>query len=208
MPHQPIPRVFHRIWIGGPEPSHHWPWIESWRRLHPDWQIVTWTDQTLPPLRNQAGFDRATSPAQKADIARLELLHRFGGVYLDTDMEAFRSIDALLDGVTFFCGTEDDVWLSTSILGCTAANPVAETLVEELPRSLVRHPDAAINVQSGPPFFTRVVNRLRTTLDPGEITVFPRQLFYPYHFSEPDRANDVFPEAYAAHHWSHSWKAA
>ena len=35
-------------------------------------------------------FDRAETYAQKADIARYEVVHRFGGVYVDTDMECLR----------------------------------------------------------------------------------------------------------------------
>ncbi len=201
-----IPRIFHRIWLGGPEPVHHWQWMQSWRRHHPGWRIVTWTDHNLPPLRNQAYFDRATSLAQRSDIARYELLARFGGVYLDTDMEAFRPIDALLEGVEFFCAYEDEVWLNIAILGCLAHNGVMRTLVGELPASFEGNVGASINEQSGPQFFTRVVNRLRS--DPGgaPVAVFPSALFYPYHFSEPRRAGEAFPDAYAAHHWSQSWK--
>lgn len=202
-----IPRIFHRIWLGGPEPAQHWLWMQSWRRYHPDWRIITWTDHNLPPLRNQAYFDRAASPAQRSDIARYELLARFGGVYLDTDMEALRAIDGLLEGVEFFCAYEDEVWLNIAILGCVPENAVMRALVGELPASFESNMGGSINGQSGPQFFTRVVNRLRSDPDGASVAAFPSALFYPYHFSEPQRAGDSFPNAYAAHHWSHSWKA-
>jgi mannosyltransferase OCH1-like enzyme len=203
-----IPKLFHRIWIGGVEPTHHWRWQQSWRRHHPDWEIVTWTEHSLPPLRNQRWFDAATSPAQRSDIARYELLARYGGVYLDVDMEALRPIDPLLEDVSFFCASEDEVWLSIGIIGCQPGDPVAEAVVEQLPASMSRRPGQAINVQSGPQFFTRVVNRLRSGPDPAPVTVFPSSMFYPYHFSEPERAGGPFPGAYAVHHWNHSWSAA
>jgi inositol phosphorylceramide mannosyltransferase catalytic subunit len=199
-----IPPIFHRVWLGGSEPARQWAWEASWRRLHPRWQMVTWTDETLPPLRNQRLFDAAASPAQKSDIARYELLHRFGGVYLDTDMEALQPLDELLDGVGFFCASEDDIWLSVGILGCPPGDPVAGALVEALAPWVAARPDAAVNVQTGPYFFTRTVNRLRNDTDRPSLTVFGPGLFYPYHFSEPERAGGPFPGAYAVHHWSHS----
>lgn len=201
-----IPKVFHRIWIGATEPPQHWRWAQSWKRLHPDWEIVTWTAESLPPLRNQRYFDRATNPAQRSDIARYELLNRYGGVYLDVDMEARRPIDPLLSGVEFFCATEDEVWMNIAILGATPDNPVLDAIIEGLGPSIEQGPPGSINVQSGPQFFTRVVNRLRSAPDPAPVTVFPSALFYPYHFSEPERAGDSFPDAYAVHHWNHSWK--
>jgi inositol phosphorylceramide mannosyltransferase catalytic subunit len=200
-----IPRVFHRIWFGGPEPEHHLRWAESWRHLHPGWRVVTWTEHTVGALHNQAIFDAATSPAQMADVARYELLLRYGGVYLDTDFEALRPIDALLDGVSFFCASEDEIWLSLGIIGSTPGHPVLRALVDELAAHVTAHPDAPVNEQTGPYYMTRVINRLRSGPHPEDVTVFPSALFYPYHFSEPWRAGDSFPEAYAVHHWDHSW---
>ena len=66
-----IPRVFHRIWLGdAPMPEEYVRFGEGWERLHPGWTMRLWTDADLPPLRNQAAFDVATSFAQRADIAR------------------------------------------------------------------------------------------------------------------------------------------
>lgn len=181
--------------------------MQSWRHHHLHWDVVTWTEYSLPPLRNQAFFDAADSLAQKSDIARYELLSRYGGVYLDSDFEALRSIDALLGDAEFVCASEDEIWLSIGFIGCASANPVMGAIVHELPASIARQPHAPINEQTGPPFFTRVVNRLRSSPTPAHVTVFPSALFYPYHFSEPERAGATFRDAYAVHHWSQGWDA-
>ena len=34
-----------------------------------------------------------------------QVIERFGGVYVDTDFEALKSIDPLLKGLSFFVGT-------------------------------------------------------------------------------------------------------
>ena len=71
-------------------------------------------------LENQALFDRATSYARKADIARYEVIRRFGGVYLDTDMECLRPIDELItEDVSFFAGREASGFINISIFGAS-----------------------------------------------------------------------------------------
>jgi len=47
-----------------------------------------------------------TQPAARANVVRAALLHRFGGVYLDTDTVCVGSFTDLLDGSRVFCGEE------------------------------------------------------------------------------------------------------
>jgi mannosyltransferase OCH1-like enzyme len=194
-----IPKLFHRIWFGGPEPAGHRQWLRSCQRLHPGWEIRTWTDTNLPPLRNQRRFDEADHPAEMADLARLEMLHRYGGVYLDTDVETLQPLDDALAGIDGFAGFEDDLWIGTAILGAVPGHPLFAAAVEQvaLPRP------GPINERTGPKFFTRLVNRM--ALPPEQFRVFPPSAFYPYHFIEPHRAAGPFPGALAVHHWSASW---
>lgn len=74
----PIPRVFHRIWLGGEMPEEFRGYGETFRKLHPDWEMKLWTEENLPPLKNQREFDEARTFAQKADILRYELLYEQG----------------------------------------------------------------------------------------------------------------------------------
>jgi len=91
--HGDIPRILHWVWVGGggaiPEKFH--PMMESWRRLHPEWQTVIWTDDLVTwQLRNEAVLLQADTYAELSDIVRLEVVERFGGVYVDTDFEALQ----------------------------------------------------------------------------------------------------------------------
>jgi FkbM family methyltransferase len=181
---------------------------ESWRRHHPDWQLILWTEANLPRLRNQAHFDAATSLAQKADIARYELLFEHGGVYLDCDFECLRPIDPLLEGVTCFSATEDERWISIGIMGATPKHPLFEAVVAEIPASLAQG-HAKINEQTGPLLLTRVVTRRKMTSGRDEMHVFAPKLFYPYSYGERRlRRHEKFPEAFAVHHWAGSWVVA
>src|SRR4051812_38337255 len=100
VPPQLIPRVFHWVWLGGRRmPDEYVEFRRSWVRHHPDWQFVVWDETTLPPLRNHEWFEQADSWSQKVDIASFEILHRHGGVYLDTDFECLKDIEPLLGGL-------------------------------------------------------------------------------------------------------------
>ena len=198
-----IPKRFHRIWFGGPMPDDFAAYGETWLRHHPGWRMDTWNEENLPRLRNQRLFDQAATPAEKADIARYELLSRFGGVYLDTDFECLRNIEELLPGVDVFAATEDGQWINCAIIGSVAGHPLMERMIEEIAQITVRHPDLPINERTGPKRLTAVVEDL--VLNGTLVTVFPAKWFYPYHFSEKPDPEASFPDAYAVHHWAQSW---
>ena len=40
-------------------------------------------------------LDQATNPAMRSDVLRLEILHRYGGIYADIDSVALRSFGEL-----------------------------------------------------------------------------------------------------------------
>ena len=84
---QVIPRVFHRIWVGpAPLPETAKSYADSWRLLHPDWDMELWTDENLPQGQfSRDVYEHTATPAQRADILRHEVLNQFGGVYIDID---------------------------------------------------------------------------------------------------------------------------
>ena len=104
-----IPRIFHHVWTSGDEmPEPVLATRRTWIDRHPGWEFRIWTLEDVGWLRNRALFERSETYAQKADIARYEIVHRFGGVYLDTDMECLRPIDGLIERLEFFSARQYD----------------------------------------------------------------------------------------------------
>src|SRR5436190_16517529 len=98
-----IPRIIHRVWLGAePMPEDFRRYGESWRRHHPGWRMRLWTDEDLPELGDRRALERARHHAERANLVRYEVLRRFGGVYVDTDVECLRPIGPLLSGVRAF----------------------------------------------------------------------------------------------------------
>jgi FkbM family methyltransferase len=199
-----IPRTFHHIWPGYDEiPPSVMRMRDSWVSHHPDWEFRLWRPADLGWLRHQALFERAESYAQKADIARFEVIERYGGVYLDTDMECLRPIDPLLEGLDFFAGREPHGPVCASIFGAVPGFRLLRDVIASLPVSCLVH--RRLNVQTGPALLTDVVDRGEWERRPT-VRIFAAPFFYPYDWSEPWRRGTRFPTAFAVHHWSHSWK--
>ena len=174
-------------------------------RAHPDWEFRIWRLEDLTWLRNQALFDRAKSYAQKADIARYEVIHRSGGVYLDTDMECLRSLDPLLEGCEFFSARDVGGTISIRIFGATPSHPIMREMIERLPASCFVHPLDDFSLATGPSLLDRTIRDGRWEERRG-VRIYPSAYFYPYVGWEGWRRHEEFPRAYAVHHWDHSWK--
>jgi mannosyltransferase OCH1-like enzyme len=175
----------------------------SWAHHHPEWEMRLWRPSDLPALRNQALYDAATSFAQKSDIARYEILLRFGGVYVDTDFECLRSFEDLLGGVEAFIGTEDGRYLTNALMGAVPGHPLLEKIVGAIPASIGRGGGLPTNHTTGPHLVTGLVGDDSTLQE--SVRVFESELFYPYLYNETYRRDEHFPEAYAVHHWAGSW---
>ena len=204
-----IPRVFHHIWPGSDViPEQVERLRDTWRDHHPGWELRLWTISDLGWLENQALFDRATSYAQKADIARYEVIRRFGGVYLDTDMECLRPIDELItEDLSFFAGVEASGFINISMFGSIPGHPLLDQVIAALPVSCLMNRHFGVNMQTGPGLLTSVIRQHGWESQPG-VRIFPPAFFYPYDWTEPWRRSEHFRTAFAAHHWGRSWRGA
>jgi len=217
-----IPKVFHRIWLGGqPMPDEFRRYGDSWLKLNPAWEMRTWSEENLPDVINLFEFQSFSKPAGKADVLRYELLWRFGGVYLDTDFEPLKPLGSLFDDINTFFADQGPLAPAIGILGSVPRDPFYEHLVAALPAS-ARNTTGSLVEKTGPGFFARELDRFfgreRLIRNLGLVWEhvnhdltrrmygFETRYFYPYGFWELHRRNEKFPEAYAVHHWAHSWR--
>jgi glycosyl transferase-like sugar-binding protein len=187
-----IPRVFHQIWVGpDPLPAEYAGYQETWRHHHPGWELRLWTEQNLPEnLRRPEAAERLRAPAERADILRLELLWRFGGVYVDVDIECLRSIEPLLGDVDFFIGLAKPGRVNNALLGAVAGHPLLDGALDELrPREFYGYDKEA----AGPKFLDRFLD------GNNEVKFIEPEAFYP---QTPEEKRS----AYTVHYERRSWK--
>lgn len=198
-----IPRVFHQIWINRSNPAlpeKFSAYRNSWLQRHPGWEYKLWNLDNLDFVPQRLDLVKsAPSYAQMADVLRYEILHRHGGIYIDTDFECLRSIEPILEGVQNFACSEDGLSITNALIGASPGSVYMQRCVAALPDRVGL---AAPTHETGPGLLTRTL--LGEGLS-GDFTLFPREWFYPYNWNELHRADENFPNAYAIHRWAHSW---
>ncbi len=187
-----IPKILHQIWVGPKTPPAYFvTFQEKWKALHPDWEYHLWTDSELEDLNLELKDLIEASPnyAEKSDIIRSELLDRFGGVYLDVDMDPFHALDELHKKYDFYCGIEhphkiattpNRLWLGISIIASAPNHPIMKRW-KELIRA--RWDEVNKNYNSA---IERVINH----------TYFPFTMAFFDTYNEGGRTNIALPTSY------------
>ncbi len=113
-----IPKTIHYAWFGPKEmPADMMRLIDGWRKVMPDYEFILW---------NESNFDVSYTPylreayasgnfAFVVDVVRFNVLYRYGGIYLDTDIEVIKSFDPYI-GTTGFLGYETAA-IGTGVIG-------------------------------------------------------------------------------------------
>ena len=94
-----IPKIIHYCWFGhGLMPQSQKSYIQHWTELMPDWEFKRWDESNFDvdfcPYTSEAYARKKY--AFVSDVARLYALVNYGGIYLDTDVELFSSLEPYL----------------------------------------------------------------------------------------------------------------
>lgn len=172
------------------------------------WDHVTLREPLDPadfPLTGHL-WSLCQSGAQKAGLIRLEIVHRLGGVYIDSDVELYRPLDALLT-LPAFAAWEDEDTVPDAMFGAEPEHPAVTAMLAEathrLQSGVLDWRTGAGAWSTGPGVFTAVLP------DRADVLLLPPGAFYPYHYSEKHRRHEdhrtAQPWCFAAHHWAGSW---
>jgi hypothetical protein len=210
-----IPQVIHRIWVGGAIPERFAQYEKQWRKLHPKWELRLWTDEDFaePWLENQHLFDNAMEYVPqdavgqfRADVARYEILLKYGGVYVDCDVEPVKAFDPLMKCKGFAGWEEQGRWVGNTVLAAAAESHVMKEMIEAVAVKSEENKGKAATHLSGPRVLTKVYKNL-SNLQRADFTVYPQHYFFPYSYkdlrSTADPAERKYTNAYAIHHWQH-----
>ncbi len=205
-----------------------------WRELHPDFEYRLWTDE-----HNDA-FVRAEFPAlhrlyrsfsreiYRADMVRCLYLLRFGGVYVDLDVEPLRSLDPFLAGCgDCVLGAEPESHAQKrrgkSLMACNAimasapGHPFWQRMIEEIERRAALPGGEPVGV-TGPLALDAAYEAHGRALG---VVVSEPDAFFPLpdldaqslpidarsrkHFQSM-RELELYPSAsFGVHHWAHTW---
>ena len=205
-----IPKIIHYCWFGrNPKPQLILNCIESWKRFCPDYEIIEWNEDNFNI--NECKFCREAYEAKNwafvSDYARLFVLEKFGGIYLDTDLELLKPLDTFLNNDGFL-GFESRDYVGTSIMGSGGGHQLLKELKADYEISDYYNSD-------GTPDLTTNVRRMRKTLLEGGLinngkqqtvcgmTIYPQKYFFPYNIGL--LFNHKPKKSYAIHYVTGSW---
>lgn len=127
-----IPKVIHYVWLGNGEMSQHLKdCIQSWRDKLPDYEIKEWNetnfDITFCPFTRQS-YEKKKY-AFTSDVIRLFALYTEGGIYMDTDVFVYKSLDEFLNEPAF-TGFEDINYPVCATMGAEKGNPIIRKMLQ------------------------------------------------------------------------------
>lgn len=192
-----IPRLLHRV-VPEVVPDESRGFWQRFKEQNPDWVLITHQDPLDPaewPLTAHR-WGACTSGAQLAGLVRLEALWRWGGIYVDQDVEPVRPLEPLRS-FRAFAAWEDANVIPDAVLGAEPDHPAIRRCLDLALERIELGPWA-----SGPGVTTEVLaNR-------DDVTVLGPCAFYPYHYTQKHRRGEDFslvPECIVVHHWHGSW---
>lgn len=119
-----IPKVIHYCWFGGkPIPQELKNYMSTWSCFCPDYEIKLWNEDNFNIDSHpfvQSAYE-ARNFAYVSDYVRAFVLNKFGGIYLDTDVELKESLNNFLDNEAF-SGFESKGYPFTSAVWGSIAN--------------------------------------------------------------------------------------
>lgn len=131
--------------------------VQSWRALNPDWEIRVLSDKTVAQWADISDVPAHLPPRFHANMLRLRLLARYGGLWVDATCLCHRPLDdwmPLLGGQTGFFtfgGPHQDRWIDNWFIAAHPDNPLIGVWAQAYERYVTK-----ITVKSPAHYFTMI----------------------------------------------------
>jgi len=223
-----LTKIIHQSWKDDDIPYDIYPrdWIDSWKKLNPDWEYKFWTDEDNRNLilsdypQYLELYDSYERPIAKADIVRLFYMHKFGGLYVDLDFKCLKCFDDLIIPEVINLGRQQTKNFETnSIANALIYSPPGQDFWLQCADELIHHKfiDGKLNnteAATGPIFLYNCLNKFKPNLK-----IHDPELCYPVSWELDGSAisnslknewlkfpEKSFPDAYSITYWSGGWR--
>jgi len=206
-----IPKVIHYCWFGkGELPDLAKKCIASWKKFMPDWEIKEWNEENFDV--NQIQYTKEAYENKKyafvADFARFYVLEKYGGVYMDVDVELIRPLDDLLHNKTIL-GFERAGKVNPGLICASEANTLFLNEMIDVYKTLkFLGNDGNLNITTIVEYTTNYLitkgltnsNRIQLI---GETIIYPIDYFCPIDMITNELI--ITKNTYSIHHFAASW---
>lgn len=204
-----ITPIIHQIWIGK-IPKEIEIMMDDIKKYANklNWRYIFWNEEKLSNLEmiNKDLYEGEKEPDCKADIARLEILNKFGGIYLDSDFIWLQgSISSLFNmcdkgilisyekkGSKIGEGylNKDTTRCTNAFIATTSYNPIIAYLIGQLREYYKNKRNFGVVASTGPDFFQKTIQ----SLDELKITPLDSKYFFPVWWCKDKERNSDYEE--------------
>ena len=108
-------------------------------KAHPEYSFKLWTEDDLKGeefINKDIILDKSLNPGLRADALRLEILYKYGGIYIDIDMALVQPLDTMFSkfnadfmiGVSYTSAFE----VNNAMVASDIGHPFLNHLIERL----------------------------------------------------------------------------
>ena len=134
-----IQKVIHQFWIGQKKmPT---DWMKTWQDKNPLLKYVLWNEDRIDKfgLKNRDKYDYFVLKEKyhgAIDVARIEILERFGGIYIDADSACLNSIEnEFFMSKDFFAVEEYEERISNGTIGTIKGHPILKEYIKRISKA-------------------------------------------------------------------------
>jgi mannosyltransferase OCH1-like enzyme len=209
-----IEKTIHYIWVGNKEiPEKHQAFMRNWQELHPDWEIIRWNEKNFDFEGNSwvKSAIEQENWSLAADVIRSHVLLNYGGVYLDTDIELFKSFNELVAENDFFIGYESDFFFFFFFLGVKKGHRLIQE-VHERYLTPCENINASTNMSTVLNFSAAIKRLYNTKLDgktkkiQDNVLLLSTEYFYPKNYIT--HRIKITENTMAIHHLYSNWHSS
>jgi len=157
-----IPATIHSFWFsGGEKPDLYKRCIESWYKYCPNFEIKEWDANNYDISKNQymkEAFEKEKW-AFVSDYARLDVVDKYGGIYMDMDVELVAPINQLLCADSFFCRQEDGLLEFGSGFGAGPGNPFIRAMLDTYKSRKLIGADGSVDMTPQPQWLKKTAEQ-------------------------------------------------
>lgn len=215
-----IPKIIHYCWFGNnPKPVSVLKCIESWKKCCPDYEIKEWSEKNI-------NFDEMCDYCRQSyekkawgfvpDYIRLWIIYKYGGVYLDTDVELIKRLDDNIMNNKAFAGIEvsdknsDGSCVALGLgFGAEPGNPFIYRHMKLYEDINFINEDGSLNRKPSPLYTTELLlkdgfnDKENVVQKLEDIIIYPTEYFCPKDYISG--AINITPNTYSIHHYDASW---
>lgn len=208
-----IPRVIHYCWFGRNKKNRLIDYcIGTWKKYCPNYKILEWNEDNYLSINKYfLQAIKAKKWSFASDYARLDIIYKYGGIYLDTDVELIQSLDRLIE-LECFLGTEegkDGQLIATGLgFGAEAKHKAVKMMLDEYNDICFESKKGILDLTPCPkrntlPFVRfgyKSTERVQVIVG---ATIYPAEYFSPKNYLT--RELKITPNTISIHHYDGGW---